>query len=61
MNIIQTSLFLYPTSPQEIKSIIGNTKPKFSAGWDEMLSVILKYLPDIAVGYNVYATSLTCL
>ena len=52
------SLFLYPTSPQEIKSVIDN-KPKFSAGWDEMPSVILKYLPDIAVQCLCYIFNLS--
>ena len=54
-----SSLFLYPTSPQEIKSIIGNIKPKFSAGWDEMPSVILKYLPDMAVQCLCYIFNLS--
>ena len=41
------------------KSIIGNIKSKFSAGWDEMPSVILKYLPAIAVQSLCYIFNLS--
>ena len=49
-----SSMFFYPTCPQEIKRIISTLKPKLSSGWDGIPSFILKHLPK----YPFLATSL---
>ena len=38
-----SSMFFYPTCPQEIKRIISTLKPKLSSGWDGIPSFILKH------------------
>ena len=44
-----SSIFLYPTTPFEIKQIINNSLPKTSASWDEIPSVVIKHLPDSVI------------
>ena len=43
---ISSTMFFFPTSPNEIKFTISNFASKQSAGWDEIPSIILKCLPD---------------
>ena len=54
-----SSIFLYPTSPFEIKQHINETSPKFSASWDEMSSAVLKYLPDCIINVLSYIFNLS--
>ena len=54
-----SSIFLYPTSPFEVKQHINETSPKFSAGWDEMPSTALKYLPDCIINVLSYIFNLS--
>ena len=54
-----SSIFLYPTSPFEVKQRINETSPKFSAGWDEMPSAALKYLPDCIINVLSYIFNLS--
>ena len=42
-------MFVWPTSPYEIKDIIWELKPKLSAGFDEIPSEVLKSSPDIVL------------
>ena len=41
-----SSMFFFPTTPYEISLIISKTISKFSAGWDNIPSFVLKYLPS---------------
>ena len=43
------SMFVWPTSPYEIKDIIRELKPKISAGFDKIPSKVLKSSPDIVL------------
>ena len=54
-----SSIFLYPTSPFEVKQHINETSPKFRAGWDEMPSAALKYLPDCIINVLSYIFNLS--
>ena len=49
-----SSIFLYPTSPSEVKQHINEISPRYSAGWDEMPSVALKYLRDCIINVLSY-------
>ena len=40
------SMYLFPTSIEEIKLVIGKLKLKFSSGLDRIPTIILKHLPD---------------
>ena len=40
-----SSMFFFPTSTFEISLIISKTPTKFSAAWDGIPSIVLKYLP----------------
>ena len=40
------SLYINPTSPQELKNIISGLKPKTSCGVDEILAKVLKSTPE---------------
>ena len=42
-------MFVWPTSPFEIKDIIKELKPKLSAGLDEIPSKVIKSSPDIVL------------
>ena len=42
-------MFVWPTSPFEIKDIIKELKPKLSAGFDEIPSKVLKSSPNIVL------------
>ena len=39
-----SSMFFYPTCPQEIKRIISTLQSKLSSGWDGIPSFIFKHL-----------------
>ena len=54
-----SSIFLYPTSPFEVKQHINETSPKCSAGWDEMPPAALKYLPDCITNVLSYIFNLS--
>ena len=56
-----SSIFLYPTTPFEIKQIINNSSSKTSASWDEIPSVVVKHLPDnvIIALTNIFNVSLS--
>ena len=49
-----SSMFFYPTCPQEIKKIISTSKPKLSSGWDGIPSFILKHLPKNVISILSY-------
>ena len=53
-----SSIFLYPASPFEVKQHVNETSPKYSAGWDEMPSAALKYLPDCIINVLSYIFNL---
>ena len=54
-----SSIFFYPTSPFEVKQHINKITPKYSAGWDEIPSVVLKHLPDSIVNVLSYVFNLS--
>ena len=39
-----TSMFFYPTTTFELSRLLSETPSKFSAGWDGIPSILLKYL-----------------
>ena len=41
-----SSIFFFPTTPYEILLIISKIISKFSAAWDNIPSIVLKYLPS---------------
>ena len=49
-----SSMFFYPTCPQEIKRIISTLKPKLSSGWDGIPSFILKHLSKNVISILSY-------
>ena len=56
-----SSMFFYPTCPQEIKRIISTLVPKLSAGWDGIPSIVLKYLPNNVISILSYIFNLQYL
>ena len=54
-----SSMFFYPTCPQEIKRIISTLVPKLSAGWDGIPSIVLKYLPNNVISILSYIFNLS--
>ena len=42
-----SSMFFYPTCPQEIKRIISTLKPKLSSGWDGIFFYLFSFLLTI--------------
>ena len=56
-----SSMFFYPTCPEEIKRIISTLVPKLSAGWDGIPSIVLKYLPNnvISILSDIFNLSLS--
>ena len=54
-------MFVWPTSPYEIKDIIRELKPKRSVGFDEIPSKVLKSSPDIVLvaSSNIFNLSLS--
>ena len=49
-----SSMFFYPTCPQEIKRVISTLKPKLSSGWDGIPLFILKHLPKNVISILSY-------
>ena len=47
-------MFFYPTTTFELSRIISETPSKFSAGWDSIPSILLKYLPINALSALSY-------
>ena len=45
-NKIQETMYVWPTFPMEVKNILINSKPKLSAGFDEIPLKLLKSSPD---------------
>ena len=45
-NKIQETMYVWPTCPMEVKNILINSKPKLSAGFDEIPLKLLKSSPD---------------
>ena len=45
----QSSLYMHATTPTELSYIIKTFKAKLSAGYDNIPTIILKYLPDTAL------------
>ena len=54
-----SSIFFFPTSPDEVKQIINKISPKHSSCWDEMPPVVLKYLPDNIINALTYIFNLS--
>ena len=54
-----SSIFLYPTSPFEVKQHIKETSPKFSAGRDKMLSAALNNQPNCIINVLSYIFNLS--
>ena len=47
-------MFFYPTTTFELSRLISETPSKFSAGWDGIPSILLKYLPINALSALSY-------
>ena len=45
-NKIQETMYVWPTCPMEVKNILINSKPKLSAGFDEIPLKLLKFSFD---------------
>ena len=45
-NQSKSSLFLSATSPWEIKKVLNEIPSKYSSGWDDIPSVVIKKSPD---------------
>ena len=43
---IQETMYVWPTCPMEVKNILLNSKPKLSAGFNEIPLKLLKSSPD---------------
>ena len=54
-----TSMFFYPTTAFELSRLISETPSKFSAGWDGIPSILLKYLPINALSALSYVFNLS--
>ena len=60
-NKIQETMYVWPTCPMEVKNILINSKPKLSAGFDEIPLKLLKSSPDniIMALSNIFNLSLS--
>ena len=54
-----TSMFFYPTTTFELSRLISETSSKFSAGWDNIPSILLKYLSINALSALSYVFNLS--
>ena len=54
-----TSMFFYPTTTFKLSRLISETPSKFSAGWDGIPSILLKYLPINAFSALSYVFNLS--
>ena len=54
-----TSIFFYPTTTFKLSRLISETPSKFSAGWDGIPSILLKYLPINAFSALSYVFNLS--
>ena len=52
-------MFFYPTITFELSRLISETPSKFSAGWDGIPSILLKYLPINALSALSYVFNLS--
>ena len=52
-------MFFYPTTTFELSRLISETPLKFSAGWDGIPSILLKYLPINALSALSYVFNLS--
>ena len=52
-------MFFYPTTTFELSRLISETPSKFSAGWDGIPSILLKYLPIYALSALSYVFNLS--
>ena len=58
-NSFKNSIFLKPTSPQEIAQIVATLKPKLSCGYDNIPLKVIKYIPPNILEVLVYIFNLS--
>ena len=51
-NKIQETMYVWPTCPMEVKNILINSKPKLSAGFDEIPLKLLKSSDNIIMALS---------
>ena len=51
-------MFFYPSTTFELSRLISETPSEFSAGWDGIPSILLKYLPISALSALSYVFNL---